>query len=101
MMAVNFSLLALDQSVDNVATIRHMSGGQFALPPVIRMATRPGAPAWDETLADLGRLICPHRRNPAALEDARSMRPAHSRLLFGQFPNRTDHRSATKNEARN
>jgi pyruvate/2-oxoglutarate/acetoin dehydrogenase E1 component len=41
-MTVNFSLLALDQIVNNAATIRHMSGGQFAVPLVIRMATGAG-----------------------------------------------------------
>jgi len=37
-MTVNFSLLALDQIVNNAATLRHMSGGQFSVPLVIRMA---------------------------------------------------------------
>ncbi|MCF7990524.1 MAG: alpha-ketoacid dehydrogenase subunit beta [Thiohalocapsa sp.] len=41
-MTVNFSLLALDQIVNNAATIRHMSGGQFNVPLVIRMATGAG-----------------------------------------------------------
>jgi pyruvate dehydrogenase E1 component beta subunit len=41
-MTVNFSLLALDQIVNNAATIRHMSGGQFEVPLVIRMATGAG-----------------------------------------------------------
>ncbi|HUZ75140.1 MAG TPA: alpha-ketoacid dehydrogenase subunit beta [Stellaceae bacterium] len=41
-MTVNFSLLALDQIVNNAATIRHMSGGQFGIPLVIRMATGAG-----------------------------------------------------------
>lgn len=41
-MTVNFSLLALDQIVNNAATIPHMSGGQFAVPLVIRMATGGG-----------------------------------------------------------
>jgi pyruvate/2-oxoglutarate/acetoin dehydrogenase E1 component len=41
-MTVNFSLLALDQIVNNAATIRHMSGGQFEVPVVIRMATGAG-----------------------------------------------------------
>ena len=41
-MTVNFSLLALDQIVNNAATIPHMSGGQFAVPVVIRMATGGG-----------------------------------------------------------
>lgn len=41
-MTVNFSLLALDQIINNAATIRHMSGGQFNVPIVIRMATGAG-----------------------------------------------------------
>lgn len=41
-MTVNFSLLALDQVVNNAATLRHMSGGQLAVPLVIRMATGAG-----------------------------------------------------------
>ncbi len=41
-MTVNFSLLALDQIVNNAATIRHMSGGQFSIPLVIRMTTGAG-----------------------------------------------------------
>jgi len=41
-MTVNFSLLALDQIVNTAATLRHMSGGQFGVPLVIRMATGAG-----------------------------------------------------------
>ena len=41
-MTVNFSLLALDQIVNNAATLLHMSGGQFNVPLVIRMATGAG-----------------------------------------------------------
>jgi pyruvate dehydrogenase E1 component beta subunit len=41
-MTVNFSLLALDQIVNNAATLRHMSGGQVSVPVVIRMATGGG-----------------------------------------------------------
>jgi pyruvate dehydrogenase E1 component beta subunit len=41
-MTVNFSLLALDQILNNAATICHMSGGQFNVPLVIRMATGAG-----------------------------------------------------------
>lgn len=41
-MTVNFSLLALDQVVNNAAAIRHMSGGQFGVPLVVRMATGGG-----------------------------------------------------------
>ena len=41
-MTVNFCLLALDQIMNNAATISHMSGGQFAVPLVIRMTTGAG-----------------------------------------------------------
>ncbi|HKU41462.1 MAG TPA: pyruvate dehydrogenase complex E1 component subunit beta [Polyangiales bacterium] len=41
-MTVNFSLLALDQLVNNAATLCHMSGGQFSVPLVVRMATGGG-----------------------------------------------------------
>lgn len=41
-MTCNFSLLALDQILNNAATLPHMSGGQFAVPLVIRMATGAG-----------------------------------------------------------
>jgi pyruvate dehydrogenase E1 component beta subunit len=41
-MTINFSLLALDQIVNTAATLRHMSGGQFNVPIVIRMATGAG-----------------------------------------------------------
>ncbi len=36
-MTVNFSLLALDQIINNAATLLHMSGGQINVPVVIRM----------------------------------------------------------------
>ncbi len=41
-MTVNFSLLALDQILNNAATLCHMSGGQMNVPLVIRMATGAG-----------------------------------------------------------
>jgi pyruvate dehydrogenase E1 component beta subunit len=41
-MTVNFSLLALDQIVNTAAMLRHMSGGQFSAPVVIRMSTGAG-----------------------------------------------------------
>jgi pyruvate dehydrogenase E1 component beta subunit len=41
-MTVNFSLLALDPIVNTAALYRHMSGGQFSVPLVIRMATGAG-----------------------------------------------------------
>jgi len=76
-MTVNFSLLALDQIVNNAATIRHMSGGQFAVPVVIRMATGAGRQlaaqhshsleGWYAHIPGLKVIT------PAALEDARFM----------------------------
>jgi pyruvate dehydrogenase E1 component beta subunit len=41
-MTVNFSMLALDQIVNTAAMLRHMSGGQFAAPVVLRMSTGAG-----------------------------------------------------------
>jgi pyruvate dehydrogenase E1 component beta subunit len=41
-MTCNFSLLALDQILNNAATFLHMSGGQLNVPVVIRMATGGG-----------------------------------------------------------
>jgi pyruvate dehydrogenase E1 component beta subunit len=41
-MTVNFSLLALDQIMNNAATLLHMSGGQLNVPLVIRMVTGGG-----------------------------------------------------------
>ncbi len=76
-MTVNFSLLALDQIVNNAATIPHMSGGQFAVPLVIRMATGAGRrvaaqhshslEGWYAHIPGLRVLA------PAVLEDARYM----------------------------
>ncbi|MBS0519221.1 MAG: alpha-ketoacid dehydrogenase subunit beta, partial [Proteobacteria bacterium] len=76
-MTVNFSLLALDQIVNNAATIAHMSGGQFAVPVVIRMATGAGRQlaaqhshsleGWYAHIPGLKILA------PATLEDARGM----------------------------
>ena len=76
-MTVNFSLLALDQIVNNAATLRHMSGGQFGVPIVIRMATGGGKQVaaqhshslegWFAHIPGLKVLA------PATLEDARGM----------------------------
>jgi len=76
-MTVNFSLLALDQIMNNAATIRHMSGGQFSIPLVIRMATGGGRQlaaqhshsleGWYAHIPGL-RIV-----TPATLEDARGM----------------------------
>jgi pyruvate dehydrogenase E1 component beta subunit len=41
-MTVNFSMLALDQIVNTAAMLRHMSGGQFSVPVIVRMSTGAG-----------------------------------------------------------
>ncbi|MGD8749146.1 MAG: alpha-ketoacid dehydrogenase subunit beta [Balneolaceae bacterium] len=41
-MTVNFSLLAADQIINTAAILRYMSGGQFGVPVVIRIATGGG-----------------------------------------------------------
>jgi pyruvate/2-oxoglutarate/acetoin dehydrogenase E1 component len=76
-MTVNFSLLALDQIVNSAATLSHMSGGQFHVPLVIRMATGAGRQlaaqhshsleGWYAHIPGLKVLT------PATLEDARGM----------------------------
>lgn len=76
-MTVNFALLALDQIVNNAATIRHMSGNQYGVPLVIRMATGAGRQlaaqhshsleGWFAHVPGLKILA------PATLEDARGM----------------------------
>ncbi|MDP1536928.1 MAG: alpha-ketoacid dehydrogenase subunit beta [Burkholderiales bacterium] len=76
-MTCNFSLLALDQIVNNAATLRHMSGGQFSIPLVIRMATGAGRQlaaqhshsfeGWYAHIPGI-RIV-----TPATLEDARGM----------------------------
>lgn len=77
LMTVNFSLLALDQIVNTAATLRHMSGGQFGVPLVIRMATGAGKQlaaqhshsleGWYTHIPGL-RILA-----PATVEDARGM----------------------------
>jgi pyruvate/2-oxoglutarate/acetoin dehydrogenase E1 component len=76
-MTVNFSLLASDQILNNAATILHMSGGQFNIPVVIRMATGAGRQlaaqhahsleGWYAHIPGIKVLT------PATLEDARGM----------------------------
>ena len=76
-MTVNFCLLALDQIMNNAATITHMSGGQFAVPVVIRMTTGAGRQVaaqhshslegWLAHIPGLKLLA------PATLSDARGM----------------------------
>ena len=76
-MTVNFCLLALDQIVNNAATIRHMSGGQFSVPLVIRMATGAGRQLAAQHAHSLEGWLAhiPGIRilTPATLEDARGM----------------------------
>jgi pyruvate/2-oxoglutarate/acetoin dehydrogenase E1 component len=79
-MTVNFSLLALDQIVNTAALYLHMSGGQFNVPLVIRMATGAGRQlaaqhshsleAWYAHVPGL------KVATPATIEDARWMLPA-------------------------
>jgi pyruvate/2-oxoglutarate/acetoin dehydrogenase E1 component len=76
-MTVNFSLLALDQIMNTAATYLHMSGGQFNIPLVIRMATGAGRQlaaqhahsleGWYAHIPGIKILA------PATLEDARGM----------------------------
>ncbi|MCK4621484.1 MAG: alpha-ketoacid dehydrogenase subunit beta [Desulfuromonadales bacterium] len=76
-MTVNFSLLALDQIMNNAATYLHMSGGLFNVPLVIRMATGGGKQlaaqhshsleGWYAHIPGI-KVLC-----PATLEDARGM----------------------------
>ncbi|MFZ7091380.1 pyruvate dehydrogenase (acetyl-transferring) E1 component subunit alpha [Primorskyibacter sp. 2E233] len=77
LMTVNFSLLALDQILNTAASLRHMSGNQFGVPVVIRMATGAGKQlaaqhshsleGWYAHIPGLRVLA------PATLEDARGM----------------------------
>ena len=76
-MTVNFSLLALDQILNNAATLLHMSGGQLNVPLVIRMTTGAGRQVaaqhshslegWYAHIPGL-RIVA-----PATLADARGM----------------------------
>ncbi len=79
-MTVNFSLLALDQILNNAATLRHMSGGQLSVPLVVRMATGGGRQlaaqhshsleGWYAHIPGIKVLT------PATIDDARWMLPA-------------------------
>ena len=77
LMTVNFCLLALDQILNNAATIRHMSGGAFHVPLVIRMATGAGrqlAAQHSHSLEGLYAHIPGIRvLAPGTVEDARTM----------------------------
>jgi pyruvate dehydrogenase E1 component beta subunit len=63
-MTVNFSLLAMDQIVNNAATLLYMSGGQLNVPVVIRMSTGLGrqlaaqhSHSWEPLYAHIPGLI--------------------------------------------
>jgi 2-oxoisovalerate dehydrogenase E1 component len=77
LMTVNFSLLALDQIMNTAATIRHMSGGQFGVPLVIRMATGAGKQLAAQHSHSLegwyGHIPGLRVLAPATVEDARGM----------------------------
>ena len=76
-MTVNFSLLALDQIVNNAASLLHMSGGQFNVPIVIRMTTGAGRQLGAQHSHSLEGWFAhiPGLRilTPATLADARGM----------------------------
>jgi pyruvate/2-oxoglutarate/acetoin dehydrogenase E1 component len=76
-MTVNFSLLAIDQILNTAATYLHMSGGQFNVPIVIRMATGAGRQLAAQHAHSLESIYAhiPGIRvlAPAMLEDARGM----------------------------
>lgn len=76
-MTVNFSLLAMDQIVNTAATLRYMSGGQFSVPVVIRMASGAGrqlaaqhSHSWENWYAHVPGLKV---LAPATVTDARYM----------------------------
>lgn len=76
-MTVNFSLLAADQIINHAATVLHMSGGQIAVPLVIRMTTGAGrqlaaqhSHSWEGLYAHIPGLKVV---TPATLDDARWM----------------------------
>ncbi|MGR5130740.1 pyruvate dehydrogenase (acetyl-transferring) E1 component subunit alpha [Vibrio alfacsensis] len=76
-MTVNFSLLAMDQIINTAATLLHMSGGQFNVPIVIRMACGAGkqlaaqhSHSWENFYAHVPGLKV---LSPATQNDARYM----------------------------
>jgi pyruvate dehydrogenase E1 component beta subunit len=76
-MTINFSLLAMDQIVNNAATLQHMSGGQLNVPVVIRMGCGIGrqlgaqhSHSWEPFYAHIPGLIV---LSIGTHEDARGM----------------------------
>jgi pyruvate dehydrogenase E1 component beta subunit len=76
-MTVNFAMLALDQIVNTAAALLHMSGGQFAVPLVVRMTTGGGRQLAAQHSHSLENWFAhvPGLRvlAPATIEDARGM----------------------------
>jgi len=76
-MTVNFSLLALDQIMNNAASMLHMSGGQLNVPLVIRMTTGAGRQLAAQHSHSLegwyGHIPGIRVLAPGTLEDARGM----------------------------
>lgn len=76
-MTINFSMLAMDQILNNAATLRFMSGGQINVPLVVRMASGGGRQlgaqhshsleGWYAHIPGISVLT------PATVEDARGM----------------------------
>jgi pyruvate dehydrogenase E1 component beta subunit len=76
-MTINFSMLAMDQVLNNAATLRYMSGGQLSVPVVVRMATGGGRQmaaqhshsleGWYAHIPGISVLV------PATVADARGM----------------------------
>ena len=87
-MTVNFSLLALDQIVNSAALLRHMSGGQFSVPLVIRMTHRRRPPARRPALAQPRRLVRAHPRHQGAGAGDHRGRARHARARRWPIPTR-------------
>ena len=76
-MTINFSMLAMDQVLNTAATLRYMSGGQFGIPLVVRMATGGGrqmgaqhAHSLENWYAYIPGIKC---LSPATVADGRAM----------------------------
>ena len=76
-MTINFSMLAMDQVLNTAATLRYMSGAQFSIPLVVRMATGGGrqmgaqhAHSLENWYAYIPGIKC---LSPATVADGRAM----------------------------
>ena len=77
-MTVNFSLLALDQIMNNAASLLHMSGGQFNVPARHPDDDGRRAPAGRPALAQPGGVVRPHPRHPHPHPRHPRGRPRHA-----------------------